>query len=70
MTGGLMQLVAIGSQDVWLTGNPMVTYFKTVYRRHTNFAIESVRQTFDAMVDFGSTVTSLLSRNGDLISTV
>jgi len=70
MTGGLMQLVATGAQDVWLTGNPMVTYFKVVYRRHTNFAIESICQTFDTRADFGTTVTSLLSRNGDLISSI
>jgi hypothetical protein len=70
MTGGLMQLVATGAQDVWLTGNPMVTYFKVVYRRHTNFAMESVYQTFNTAVDFGATVTSLISRSGDLISTI
>ncbi len=65
-----MQLVATGAQDVWLTGNPMVTYFKVVYRRHTNFAMESVCQTFNTIADFGTTVTSLISRNGDLISSV
>jgi hypothetical protein len=70
MTGGLMQLVATGAQDVYLTGNPMITYFKIVYRRHTNFAMESICQTFDTEVDFGTTVTSLISRNGDLISSI
>lgn len=70
MTGGLMQLVATGAQDVWLTGNPTVTYFKVVYRRHTNFAMESVYQTFNTVADFGTTVTSLLSRSGDLITGV
>jgi hypothetical protein len=68
MTGGLMQLVAYGAQDIYLTGNPMITYFKVVYRRHTNFAMESIPQTFNALADFGSKVTTLISRTGDLIS--
>ena len=45
MAGGLMQLVAHGAQDLYITGNPQVTFFKSVYRRHTNFAIESIEQT-------------------------
>jgi len=44
MSGGLMQLVAYGAQDIYLTGNPQITYFKVVYRRHTNFAMESIEQ--------------------------
>jgi len=70
MTGGLMQLVAYGAQDIYLTGNPMITYFKVVYRRHTNFAMESIRQTFNGSVSFGSKVSALISRNGDLVSGV
>ena len=62
-----MQLVAYGAQDVYLTGNPMITYFKVVYRRHTNFAMESISQTFSGKVAWGSKVTALISRNGDLI---
>jgi hypothetical protein len=46
MGGGLMQLVAYGAQDIYLTGSPQITFFKVVYRRHTNFAIESIEQTF------------------------
>ena len=42
MGGGLMQLAAIGPQDIFLTGNPQITYFKAVYKRHTNFAIETI----------------------------
>jgi hypothetical protein len=69
MTGGLMQLVACGAQDIFLTGSPMISYFKTVYRRHTNFAIETIKQTFDVgQPGFGSTVVSTLSRNGDLVT--
>lgn len=44
--GGLMQLVAYGAQDIYLTGSPQITFFKTIYRRHTNFAVESIEQTF------------------------
>ena len=63
-----MQLVASGAQDLFLTGNPLISYFKIVYRRHTNFAIETIKQKFDTDVDFGARVSSTLSRNGDLIT--
>jgi hypothetical protein len=65
-----MQLVAYGAQDIYLTGNPMITYFKVVYRRHTNFAMESIEQTFNGVADFGKRVTATISRNGDLINGV
>jgi len=61
-----MQLVAYGAQDVYLTGNPQITFFKTTYRRHTNFAMESIEQTFNGQADFGRRVTCTISRNGDL----
>ena len=67
MGGGLMQLVAYGAQDIYLTGNPQITFFKVVYRRHTNFSMESIIQAFDGTADFGNKVTSTISRNGDLI---
>tara|TARA_B100000575_G_scaffold294573_1_gene311644 strand:+ start:5180 stop:6643 length:1464 start_codon:yes stop_codon:yes gene_type:complete len=67
MGGGLMQLVAYGSQDIYLTGNPQITFFKIVYRRHTNFSIESIEQTFNQTADFGNLVSSTISRNGDLL---
>ena len=67
MTGGLMQLVAYGAQDIYLTGNPLITYFKTVYRRHTNFAVESIMQTFNRSAGFGNKVHSIITRNGDLM---
>ncbi len=62
-----MQLVAYGAQDIYLTGNPQITFFKVVYRRHTNFAMESIEQTFNGAADFGRRVTATISRNGDLI---
>ena len=70
MGGGLMQLVAYGAQDIYLTGNPQITFFKIVYRRHTNFALESIEQTFNGNADFGKKVTCSISRNGDLISRI
>ena len=66
MGGGLMQLVAYGAQDVYLTGNPQITFWKVTYRRHTNFAMESIEQTFNGQSDFGRRVTCTVSRNGDL----
>lgn len=67
MAGGLMQLVAYGAQDAFLSGNPQITFFKVVYRRHTNFAQEAIEQTFNGTVDFGRKVSATISRNGDLI---
>ena len=66
MGGGLMQLVAYGAQDVYLVGNPQITFWKVTYRRHTNFSMESIEQTFNGQADFGRRVTSTISRNGDL----
>ena len=64
-----MQLVAYGAQDIYLTGNPQITFFKVVYRRHTNFSMESIRQTFSGELSKtgGGRVTSTISRNGDLV---
>ena len=66
MGGGLMQLVAYGAQDVYLTGNPQITFWKVTYRRHTNYAMESIEQTFNGQADFGRRVQCTISRNGDL----
>ena len=70
MGGGLLQLVAYGAQDVYLTGNPQITFFKVVYRRHTNFAIEAIEQTATGSNSLGSRATFQLTRNGDLIHRV
>ena len=61
-----MQLVAYGAQDVYLTGNPQITFWKVTYRRHTNYAMEAIEQTFNGQADFGRRVTCTISRNGDL----
>ena len=68
MGGGLMQLVAYGAQDVYLTGEPQITFFKVVYRRHTNFAIESIKQTFNGTANWSSEVSATIARNGDLVT--
>jgi len=65
-----MQLVAYGAQDIYLTGNPQITFFKVVYRRHTNFAVESIEQTFNGASSLGQKFSCTISRNGDLLSRV
>jgi len=67
MGGGLMQLVAYGAQDIYLTGNPQITFFKVVYRRHTNFSMEHIQQTFKGTLGAGNRVVATISRNGDLV---
>jgi len=62
-----MQLVAYGAQDIYLTGNPQITFFKVVYRRHTNFSVEAVEQNLTGNVNFGKRVNCIISRNGDLV---
>ncbi len=62
-----MQLVAYGAQDIYLTGNPQITFFKVVYRRHTNFAVEAIEQTFNGAADLGRRFTCTIARNGDLL---
>lgn len=68
MGGGLLQLVAYGAQDVYLTGNPQITFFKVVYRRHTNFSIEAIEHSFTGTADFNRKVMVEIKRNGDLIT--
>lgn len=68
--GGLLQLVAMGKQDIFLTGNPQITWFKMVYRRYTNFAIESQPMTFDGDPDFGKRLSCLVPRRGDLLGPI
>ena len=67
MGGGLMQLVAYGAQDIYLTGNPQITFFKVVYRRHTNFSMETIQQTLNGTPAASGTSTVTISRNGDLV---
>ena len=62
-----MQLVAYGAQDVYLTGNPKVTFFQAVYKRHTNFAMETIEQTVNGTAANSGRVSVTVARNGDLI---
>ena len=68
MTAGLMQLIAYGAQDVYLTGNPQITFFKVVYRRYTNFAIETIEHSFIGNPTFDKRSTVRITRNGDLVT--
>jgi hypothetical protein len=70
MGGGLVQLAAYGSQDVYLTTNPQITYFKAVYKRYTNFSMESIYQIVDGNIGFGGNITIVIARNGDLIGNI
>lgn len=70
MGGGLMQLVAYGAQNVYLNSNPQMTFFKVVFKRHTNFSIESIEQNFSGITDFGRKISCTISRKGDLLSQI
>ena len=63
-----MQLVATGAQDLYLTSNPEVTWFRSLYKRYTPFALEDVEQVFNGQVRAGSKVSATISRNGDLLT--
>jgi hypothetical protein len=67
MSGGLIQIVSFGAQDIFLTGNPQITFFKIVYRRYTNFGIDQVDVQFDGIPNFGEFISATLPRNGDLV---
>ena len=66
MGGGLIELVAYGAQDIYLTGNPQITFFKVVYRRHTNFSMESIRQDFSGTSD--GTMAEIASVDEELLT--
>jgi hypothetical protein len=68
MTGGLLQLAAYGAQDIYLTGNPQITFFTAVYRRYTNFAVQNIPQYFTGNADFGQKVYCQIDRIGDLMN--
>lgn len=70
MTGGLLQLSAYGAQDIYLSGNPQITFFLGVYRRYTNFSIQSIPQYFNGNADFGQKVYCQVDRIGDLMNQV
>ena len=62
-----MQLVSYGAQDIYISGNPQITFWKVLYKRHTNFAVESIEVTFNGQADFNKRVTAVINRNADLM---
>lgn len=70
MTGGIIQLVAHGVENLYLTDDPQITFFKLVYRRHTNFSVESIAQYFNIAADFSNRVSCTIAKNGDLINKI
>lgn len=71
MGGGLMQIVALGKQDIYLTGNPQFTYFKVIYRRHTNFATESIQVHWDSNTEnpaLGTALSATIPRQAELVN--
>lgn len=70
MTGGLLQLVSVGFEDLYLTSDPEITFFKMVYKRYTNFSQEPIKQLFSTTPDFGKRLTCILSKTADLLSNV
>ena len=67
MGGGLLQLVSYGAQDVYISSNPQITFWKVLFKRHTNFAMESIEVTFNGQADFNKRVTAVINRNADLM---
>ena len=70
MGGGLIQLITKGAQDIYLIGNPQITFFKVVYRRYTNFSMELKPQTITGFVKPGNNVKCYIQRDGDLIHNI
>ena len=67
MGGGLLQLVAYGAQDAYITGNPHITFWKVLYKRHTNFAMEAMRVNFTGAPAYGQRLVAVVNRNADLV---
>lgn len=68
MPGGLIQIVAYGAQDLFLTGIPEITFFKFLYKRYTNFAMEFIELNLDGNKNFGEEISCEIPKNGDLIN--
>ena len=67
MGGGLLQLVAYGAQDAYITANPQITFWKGLYKRHTNFAMEPFRVSFTGQPGWGTKQSATISRHADLL---
>lgn len=67
MGGGLLQLVAYGAQDAYLSGNPQITFWKSMFKRHTNFAMEPFRINFNGQASWGTKHSAIIGRHADLL---
>lgn len=67
MGGGLLQLVAHGAQDAYLSGNPQITFWKGLFKRHTNFAMEPFRLNLTGMPSWGQKQSVTINRHADLL---
>jgi hypothetical protein len=67
MGGGLLQLVAYGAQDAYLSGNPQITFWKGLFKRHTNFSMEPFRINFTGQPSWGTKQTAIVGRHADLL---
>lgn len=67
MGGGLLQLVAYGAQDAYISGNPQITFWKGLFKRHTNFAMEPFRINFSGQPSWGTKQTAIVGRHADLL---
>lgn len=70
MPGGLINIVSYGTEDIYLTGNPQITFFKIIYRRFTNFSLESLRINFDDPIGFGTCSSVKIPKLGDLLNKI
>jgi hypothetical protein len=67
MPGGLLSILSYGSTDLFLTGAPQISFFKIVYRRHTNFSVESIEIGLNTNINFDDEYEIIFDRIGDLV---
>ena len=70
MSGGLIELAAKGEQDKFLIGSPQFSYFKSVYKRHTNFSSESKTVFFNETIEYNKVISAVIPKQGDLINNI
>jgi hypothetical protein len=68
MSSGLIQLVSYGKENLYLSGDPQITFFKIAYKRYTNFSVEAIEQIVNGDFAFGNNLSSTIAKNGDLIT--
>jgi hypothetical protein len=70
MGGALLQLLAVGKQDAHFIGNPQISFFKKVFKRHTHYSIEPISQNFSETPHFGNKTSCIIDKKGDLLSDI